>query len=149
MLWGLGAGGNAGNASLPGPLPGPLDAGLLVGGVGLADVGFELGAEEADETHGTVETFVLVRFVIADAVGGGGSPGKGLEDETSEEAVPHDRVWETEEREDWAVEDLSFKTRVDFAAEGAEGVGLDVEVTVAQPRVSPPLGMTLGPGREG
>jgi hypothetical protein len=30
------------------------------------------------------------------------------------EAVPHERVWETEERDDCAVDDFSFSTRVDF-----------------------------------
>lgn len=35
-------------------------------------------------------------------------------EEVGGEAVPHERVCETEERDDCAVDDLSFRTRVDF-----------------------------------
>ena len=80
---------------------------------------------------------------------GGGRPGNGLAEEATDEFVPHDLVCDTEEREDCAVDDLSLRTRVDFAVEGAgEDIGL-VDVTVAQPSVKLPLGMALGPGREG
>jgi hypothetical protein len=37
-----------------------------------------------------------------------------VEDEMVGDAVPHERVCETEERDDCAVDDLSFRTRVDF-----------------------------------
>jgi hypothetical protein len=73
-----------------------------------------------------VLTFVDVAF---GRVGGGGRVGKGLvvvvvvvEEEEMEDmggdAVPQDRVWETEERDDCAVLDFSFKTLVDFVLVG-------------------------------
>ena len=116
---GLAAGGRAGNS--PPLLTGPRLAGLLAGGVALADPGLEDGAEEA--AQGTVLTFVDVAF---DRVDGGGRVGKGLfvvvEEEEMEDmggdAVPQDRVWETEERDDCAVLDFSFKTLVDFVLVG-------------------------------
>jgi hypothetical protein len=51
------------------------------------------------------------------------------EEDMGGDAVPHERVCETEERDDCAVLDFSFRTRVDFVfvfvfagAEGAEEV---------------------------
>lgn len=115
---GFAAGGRAGNSPTPAlPRIGPRLAGLLVGGVGLADPGLEEGAEE-EANQGMVLTFVDVAF---GRVGGGGRVGKGLFGAVAEEvediggdAVPQDRVWETEERDDCAVLDFSFSTRVDF-----------------------------------
>lgn len=88
----MGAGGNAGNASLPptAALGGPREAGREVG----ADDGFEGGADEEDPTHGTVDT--LLRLDDA----GVGRPGNGLLDEASPEAVPHERVCETDDLDD-------------------------------------------------
>ena len=47
------------------------------------------------------------------------------------DAVPHNRVCETEERDDCAVEDLSFKTRVDLVLVGVF-VEADGDVVTAQ-----------------
>lgn len=121
--------------------------------VGAVDAGLDVGAEdgledEADEgaTQGTVLTFpVPVRFV-GGALDKGGRPGNGFADETAEDAVPHERVCETEERDDAAVEDLSFRTRLDF--EMFDCVVDEEDGRCAHPRGIEPLG-TLGPGREG
>ncbi len=99
VLCGLAAGGRAGNS--PTPRTGPLLAGREVGGVGLADPGFEDGAEE-DAAQGTVLTFVEVAL---GRVGGGGRVGKGLLDAADTEdiggdAVPQLLVCETDERDD-------------------------------------------------
>ncbi len=76
-------------------------AGLLVGGVGLADPGAELFADEfaAQETVDTFPAGALGREV------GGGRPGNGfvlleVGEEEVFEAVPQERVCETEERLD-------------------------------------------------
>lgn len=87
--------------------------------MGLVLPGAELPPELAEGTHGTVETFVDCVFCLTDDVGGG-RPGKGLllypdtEGVETGEAEPQDRVWETDERDDWAVLDLSFRTRFDL-----------------------------------
>lgn len=122
-----------------------LEVGLDDGGVGRAD---EVLLPEDGATQGTVVMRPLVGFGPA----GAGRPGNELlPEEVDEEApaVPHDRVCETEDREDWAVDDFSLRTRVDFA--GAEDVededGVE-DITRAQPcgkaSVKP-----LGPGKDG
>jgi hypothetical protein len=116
VLWGLAAGGNAGKASLPptAPLPRPdtREAGREVG----ADGELEAGIDE-DWIHGTVVTLPVPTLGDGPAVGGGRS-GNGLLEGAKPEAVPQDRVRETVDWEDWAVDDLSLRTRVDFAADG-------------------------------
>lgn len=91
----------------------------------------ELFAEEEEGTHGMVETFVEVVFWGREEVGGG-REGKGfvygveIEEVSGFDAVPHERVCETEERDDCAVDDLSLRTRVDFVfvfVVEVEGVG--------------------------
>lgn len=119
---GLGAGGNAGKASEPGPSTvrgGPRDAGLEVGGVGRAELGFDegVGYEVEALTQGVLPTrgagFGPTLFTA-----GRGKPGKPLADDA--DAEPQDWVRDAEEREDCAVEDLSFRTRaVLFGGAGA------------------------------
>lgn len=119
---GLGAGGSAGKASEPGPRTfrgGPRDAGREVGGVGRAEFGFEEGVGYA------VEALIQgvpprrgVGFGPALFTVGRGKPGKLLADDA--DAEPQDWVRDAEEREDCAVEDLSFRTRaVLFGGAGA------------------------------
>ena len=110
----------------------PLDAGRDVGGVGRADEGLELGVDEG-AAHGVVVTLP----VPAGRFGGGGNP----------EDVPQELVCETEEREDCAVEDFSFNTRLDFAFEGAAEDDW-FEVVVAHPSGIVEL-LMLGSGRDG
>lgn len=146
VLWGLGAGGSAGNISVPlplaiPPLAGPVLAGLLVG----AELGFEDGAEEVG-AQGTVLTFPDPVLLLGGAEDGGGRPGNGLAELEAADAVPHERVCETDDRDDAAVEDLSFKTRLVFAA--PDCVVDEEDEACAQPRGIDPLGI-LGPGREG
>jgi hypothetical protein len=150
VLCGFAAGGSAGN-SPPTPLPGPLLAGLEVGGVGLADAGFEEGADE-DAAHDTVLTFVDVAL---GRVGAGGRVGKGLFDVVEPEviggeAVPQLLVCETDERLDCAVLDFNFNTRVDFVfvvAEVDEEDGL-AEVTAQFSGIEEDE-LPLAAGREG
>lgn len=120
-----------------------MEAGREVG----ADDGFEDGAD-VGATHGTVDT-LPVPCRVADP-GGGGRPGNGLLDDANPEAVPQDRVCETVERDDWAVEDLSLSTRFVLGLEAPDDDDVDVaEVIEAQPKgIDPPL-VLLGPGREG
>lgn len=143
-LCGFGAGGKAGNISPPllaiPPRAGPLLAGLLVG----AEGGFDEGAEEG-AIQGTVFTFPAPVLLFGGAEDGGGRPGNGFAELEALDAVPHDRVCETDERDDAAVEDLSFRTRVDF---GPPDCVVDELEAVAQLRGMGPLG-TLGPGSEG
>lgn len=80
-------------------------AGLDDGGVGRAETGAEFDAEAEDEAaHETVEILPVGALgLLADA--GVGSPGKGLmlveeAGEAEGDAVPHDRVCDTEERDD-------------------------------------------------
>jgi hypothetical protein len=146
VLCGFGAGGSAGNISAPLPIvalpdAGPLLAGLLVG----AELGFEDGAEEPG-AQGTVLTFPGPVLLLGGAEDGGGRPGNGLAEFEAEDAVPHERVCETDDREDAAVDDLSFRTRFDFAA--PDCVVDEEDEACAQPRGIEPLG-TLGPGRDG
>lgn len=108
VLVGFGAAGNAGNASPPTPpfLPaaGALDAGRETGGV-------EVGVDEEAAVHGCVVTLPgPVRFGRTVAEDGrlGKAPPALLE--LPDEADPQVPVRETCEREDCAVEDLSFKT---------------------------------------
>lgn len=110
MLWGFFAGGRAGKASPPKalPLPGAVLAGLEVGAEEGLDDGVEVGA-----TQGTVITRP-VGWELKDE--GAGRPGNGFADDGKPDAVPQDLVCETELRDDWAVEFLSFRTRVDFGA---------------------------------
>jgi len=99
----LAAGGNAGKALLS--LPTFLLAGREDGGVGRAEVGAELDADAEDEA--AQET---VEILPVDALGlldddADGRPGKGLmlvvdAGEAEGDAVPHDRVCDTEERDD-------------------------------------------------
>jgi hypothetical protein len=97
-------------------------------------------------TQGTVFTFPApVLLVGGGAEEGGGSPGNGFAELETLDAVPQDLVCETEERDDAAVEDFSFKTRLDLAP--PDWV-VEEEEAVAQPRGMEPLG-TLGPGRDG
>jgi hypothetical protein len=91
------------------PLPGAVLAGLEDG----AELGLLFGAEDG-ATQGTVFTLPVPVLLLGGAEDGGGRPGKGFAELETPDAVPQDRVCETEEREDAAVEDLSFKTRVDF-----------------------------------
>lgn len=78
---------------------------------------------------------------------GAGNPGNGLADEA--EAVPHDALREADDRDDCAVEDLSFRTReVLLGCMGADAEGVDA-VTCAQPRGRELPLMPLGPGRDG
>lgn len=113
-------------------------AGLLVG----AELGFEDAAE--DGAQGTVLIFpVPARLCGADA--GGGRSGKELEEVGALDAVPHERVCETDDRDDAAVDDLSFRTRLVFAVLDCVEVEEDA---CAQPRGIDPLD-TLGPGRDG
>jgi hypothetical protein len=116
VLWGLAAGGKAGNASPPIFLL----AGLEVGGVGLADPGFEFWFE--DDDCGTQDALlaVVLLFLEEDKTWKA-SLGTGLglfeslgEEEEVAEALPHDLACETWLRDDCAVEDFSFRTRVLF-----------------------------------
>jgi hypothetical protein len=75
-----------------------------------------------EATQGTVETVPFPILVAEPA--GGGREGYGLlacalgtvdiDDDDDELLPPQERVWEAEEREDCAVEDFSFRTRVDL-----------------------------------
>lgn len=91
--------------------------------------------------------------LVADPAGGG-RPGNALLEPDSAvsdcEEPPQDLFWETWEREDCAVEDLSLRTRVDFAADGwpeedDEALGVTFE---AQPRGIAPL-LVLVTGSDG
>jgi hypothetical protein len=147
VLWGLAAGGSAGNASpVAPPLPATArDAGRDDGGVGRAEEGADSGADGA--TQGVVVTRgVGVRLELA-----GGRPGNAEAEEVVEEevALPQDPSRDTEDREDCAVEDLSLSTRdVLFGGAEVEVDGVD-EVTVAQPAGKELPVIPLGPGRDG
>jgi len=142
VICGFCAAGRDGKASALGfPLPplrtapGAAEGGREVG----AELGFDDGADE-DWVHGTVVTLPV--WAREDD----GSSGKANLFEfvgAAADAEPQDRVCETEEREDWAVELFSFRTRVDFGPEEDDGVEV-----VAQPNGRVPDG-TDGPGREG
>ena len=97
-----------------------------------------------DGAHGTVFTLPVPVLLLGGAEDGGGRPGNGLEEFESLDAVPHERVCETDDRDDAAVEDLSFSTRLVF---GAPDFVLEEELC-AQPRGIDPF-ETEGPGREG
>jgi hypothetical protein len=108
----------------------------------------------AEATQGTVLTFVDVAFGRV----GGGSVGKGLfagaaeeaEVETGGDAVPQDRVWDTEERDDCAVLDFSFSTRVDFVFVGVVVFEEDeLAVVTAQFKGIDEDELPLAAGREG
>ncbi len=118
-------------------LPGAVLAGLLVG----AEFEFEGGADDA--AHGIVLTFPAP-VLLFDGAEGGGRPGKGFAELDTLDAVPHERVCETDERDEAAVEDLSFRTRLDFAALDC----VDKEEVCAQFRGMDPVA-TLGPGSDG
>jgi hypothetical protein len=143
---GLAAGGKAGNASDAGTaadLGGPRDAGL--------EVGTELpGVEEDEVIAHEIPPAVgrgagpAVRFALA--VVGLGRPGKPFADDA--EAVPQDALRDAEERDDCAVEDLSFRTREEFFAGAGADDGVEA-VTWAQPRGKELPLMPLGPGRDG
>jgi hypothetical protein len=154
VLVGFAAGGSAGKASDP-ALPstpvavrgGPRDAGLDVG----AEHPPGVEAEDVDVAHEMPPIAArgagpAARVEDALAVLGLGRPGKPFADEA--EADPHDALRDAEERDDWAVEDLSLRTReVLFDGVGvADGVD---EVTWAQPRGKVLPLMPLGPGRDG
>jgi hypothetical protein len=117
VLWGLAAGGRAGNASPPIFLL----AGLEVGGVGLAEAGLEFCAEDDCGTQDTLLLPVAALLFLEEDRTGKASLGTGLElleslgeEEEVADALPHDRACETWLRDDCAVEDLSFRTRVLF-----------------------------------
>lgn len=117
VLAGFAAGGSAGNASgpeAPSTRAGPRDAGCEVGGL--------------ERTMPAV-----VRVDDAEAlIAGFGRPGKPFAVEA--EAEPHEALRDADEREDCAVEDLSFRTREAlFGAAVAVLEGVE-EVTWAQPR---------------
>jgi hypothetical protein len=149
VVVGFAAGGSAGKASDP-LLPrtaavrgGPRDAGREVGaappGVKLEEVVAHEIALAAGRGAGPEGRF-------EDALAGLGRPGKPFADEA--EAEPQDALRDAEERDDWAVEDLSFKTREEFFA-GAGAVDGVEAVTCAQPRGNELPLMPLGPGRDG
>ncbi len=129
----------------------PRDAGRDVGGVTRGVVFVLLDADEEEETQEGVPD--AEDAVVEERLGKAGVE-RGLLWEAEEEdgafqVVPR----EAEEREDCAVEDLSFRTReVLFAVLGAaveeeeEGVAA---VIWAQPAGSEEPLMPLGPGREG
>ena len=80
-------------------MPGTVEPGREVG----AELGFDVGLEEEEEAvHDGAGAVVIFVLVEADAFGfaGGGRPGNGLEDDERPDAVPHDLVCETEERDD-------------------------------------------------
>lgn len=147
VICGFCAAGRDGKASaliLPLPplrlAPGAVEAGREVG----AEFGLEDGADDAECTHGMVVTLPVWVCELLDA----GSSGNAnlLEFVVAVDAVPQDRVCETEEREDCAVELLSFRTRVDF---GPEAFVADEEAeVVSQPRGRVPE-VTDEAGREG
>jgi hypothetical protein len=71
-----------------------------------------------------------------------------------EREPPQEPVWDTEEREDCAVDDFNFKTLLVLAFEvvvDVEGVVFALEVMLAQPIPGrfDELFMPLGPGSEG
>jgi len=90
----------------------------------------------------------VVRIADTPALTDGlGRPGKPLAEEA--EAEPHDALRDADDREDCAVEDLSFRTRevlFGAVAEAFEGVEA---VIWAQPRGREGPLKPLGPGREG
>ena len=75
--------------------------------------GFDEGADEG-AIQGTVFTFPDPVLLFDGAEAGGGRPGNGFAELETLDAVPHDRVCETDERDDAAVEDLSFKNSSGF-----------------------------------
>jgi hypothetical protein len=80
-------------------------------------------------------------------IDGFGRPGKPFAEEA--DADPHEALRDAEEREDCAVEDLSFRTReVLFGAVVAVLEGLEA-VIWAQPRGREGPLRPLGPGRDG
>ena len=103
VLWGLAAGGKAGKALVS--FPTFLLAGRDDGGVGRAEPGAEFDADAEDEAaHETVEILPVDALGLLDD-DADGRPGKGLMlvDEAGEaegDAEPHDRVCDTEERDD-------------------------------------------------
>lgn len=106
--------GSDGKASAPILAPPRLDPGAVDPGrdVG-ADEGFEDGAEE-DWLQGIVVILLLDWGRELE-----GSSGKAnlFEVVGATEAEPQDLVCDTDDREDWAVELLSFRTRFDFVPE--------------------------------
>lgn len=141
VLVGFGAGGSDGKASAA-PEPRVCREADAVGRV---DDGF---TEDEGPTQGVVVTREVgppERLGKAEAAEDeetdGGAAG--------EETTPQDPVRETEEREDCAVEDLSFRTRdVLFGGAVCAVDGVDA-VTCAQPCGRELLFIPLGPGREG
>jgi hypothetical protein len=130
--------------SPPLPLGGAVLDGLLVD----AELGLLFPLPLLLGVQGTVLTFAAGCLGVEEA---DGRPGNALaEPEALDalDAVPQDRFCETEEREDAAVDDLSFNTRVDFGPFACLVVDEEDDEVVAHPRGIEPLG-TLGPGSEG
>lgn len=125
VVVGFAAGGNAGNSPTL-DRGGPRLTGRDDGGVGLADAGAEDGLDCAGVgfTHGVALTRPApMRF--ADVVAG--KPGNGFADEA--DAVPQDAFRDADDRDDCAVEDLSFKTReVLFCGAAGEAEGVDAVI---------------------
>jgi len=145
VLWGLAAGGRAGKASLP----------LAVAArEGVRLVGAEAGADGGLDDVGGAQGTVFMRELVLFGLGAAGRLGKALlEDEeegvAADEDPPQERVCDTEEREDWAVEDFNLRTRFDFAAEGADAGVEGEDVTVTQlGNWELPL-VDVGAGRDG
>jgi len=145
VLWGLAAGGRDGKSPAV-LLPLPLVIVVLGrevggGGVVVAGVGYE------GPIHGAGPVVPLPAGA-REAVGGG-RPGNGFAEDERPDAVPQDRVWDTGEREDCAVDDFNFKTFDFFAPEfGAAGED-DEEVVTAQFRGMEPELFATPTGSEG
>lgn len=125
-------------------------AGLEVGGVGLAEPGAELAAE--DEAAQEMVWILPWGALGRDAEGRSGN-GLVLEEAEGPEAgdaVPQERDWETVERDDCAVEDLSFSTRLVLGfAPPVVVVDEEEDEVTAQLSGMAPLLLVLPAGREG
>ena len=140
----MAAGGRAGKSATPPlafPLPGTVELGRDEG----ADDGLEFGVDDGP-THGTV-VILPVYCVFEDD--GAGRSGNGFADEETPEAVPQDRVCETWERDDCAVDDFNFKTFDFLAPETGAGAAEDEEDVTAQLRGMEPADVLVPAGREG
>jgi hypothetical protein len=123
---------------------------LLPGAVEVGrDVGAELGFEEEAEEEGTQGMVVILLFWGRELDDGSSGKANRLVSVETLEAVPQDCVWETGERDDWAVELFSLRTRVDFGpVELAFVEEEEAPLVLAQPSGRDPEA-TEGPGREG